>query len=102
MRNALMFGAGGWAEGWLTWLLPKFSGQCRVTGIVDVDEVALRRRGTELGLWPNSCFTSIGAALDAVRRGWVAADVAFVVFPPEHHREAVVGSMSLGLDVLCE
>lgn len=102
MRRAVMIGAGGWAAGWLTWILPKFANRCEVVALVDVNAQALRDRGTELGLWPDRCFTTMQAAFEAVQTGDVRADCAFVVVPPEHHREAVVSSLALGLDVLCE
>jgi predicted dehydrogenase len=97
-----MIGAGGWAAGWLTWILPKFADRCEVSALVDIDENALREQGEELGLWPERCFPSMGAAFEAVRTGRVMADCAFVVVPPEHHREAVVSCLALRLDVLCE
>ena len=97
-----MIGAGGWAAGWLTWILPKFASRCNVVALVDVDKQALQERGTELGLWPRQCFATMQAAFDAVRTGDITADCAFVVVPPEHHREAVVSCLALGLDVLCE
>ncbi|MEU4244947.1 Gfo/Idh/MocA family oxidoreductase [Actinoplanes sp. NPDC026619] len=100
--RVLMFGAGGMAHTWLSWFLAETADRCQVVGLVDADPVPLEKEGRERGLWPQACFGSIGAALAAVRDGRIQADCAFVVLPPEHHREAIVGAVDAGLHVLTE
>jgi predicted dehydrogenase len=101
-HRVLMLGAGGMAETWLSWFLPEVAERCEVVAIVDVDRVALEKQGRARGLWPQACFEDMAEAFAAVRDGRLPADCAVVVVPPEHHRQAVVGSLDAGLHVLVE
>jgi predicted dehydrogenase len=95
--RALMIGAGGMARAWIRQFLPTFRDRVAVVGVCDVVPQVLAEAGDFLGLEPRARFLSMEEAFAGTE-----ADLAVVVVPPAHHREAVLRAAARGMHVLSE
>lgn len=96
-QRALMIGAGGMAGAWIRRMLPRFSDRVRIVALCDVVPETLHGAADFLGLPGTARF---GAMQEAFAQ--TDADLAIVVIPPAHHREAVLGAVRRGMNVLGE
>jgi len=97
MKNCLMIGAGGFGAYWIRNIFPDFRDQVRITGLVDVNEEALRESGKFLSLRESQLFTNM-------EKGFLRteADFCVIVIPPAFHREACLFAVEKGLPILSE
>ena len=95
--RALMIGAGGMAGAWVRHMLPRFADRVAIVGLCDVVPKTLHDAADFLGLPAAARFSAMAEAFERTD-----ADLAIVVVPPAHHREAVLHAVRRGWAILSE
>lgn len=97
-KKVLLLGAGGWSrEHWITNVLPSFSNEISVIGLVDKNEEILKDSGKELNLEPDVLFRDIETAFLKTE-----PDFCIVVLPPHIHIKAYKAAIKHHVPILSE
>lgn len=93
-----MLGAGGWSrEHWITNVIPSFTEDITICGLVDKNKEILIDSGKVLGIDKKYLFDSIEIAFESVK-----PDFCIVVLPPHVHTEAYEIAIKNKVPILSE
>jgi predicted dehydrogenase len=97
-KKVLLLGAGGWSrEHWISTVIPSFTNEIEICGLVDKDDKILSDSGNVLGINSSKLFNSIDKAFKSVK-----PDFCIVVLPPNVHALAYKIAIENKVPILSE
>ncbi|MBU1118018.1 Gfo/Idh/MocA family oxidoreductase [Patescibacteria group bacterium] len=97
-KNVLLLGAGGWSrEHWIANVIPSFTDELTICGLVDKNKEILNDSGKVLKIDKKHLFTSIELAFKSTR-----PDFCIVVLPPHVHSTAYEIAAKNNVPILSE